>query len=81
MVVSMDSDEDAHSKTKLDLEAQNKLANKEHPPVLDPGSDLEEGSEKVLDWESADDPRNPRNWPRAKKIFHTMLPALFGFTM
>lgn len=82
MAVSMESDEDTHPKSKVDLEAQNNIANKaERPVTLDPSSDLEDRSGKALDWESVDDPGNPRNWSRSKKIFHTSLPALFGFTM
>lgn len=82
MAFSTDSEEEAHSKTRFDLEAQhNTVKKEERPAVLDPSSDLEEGTGKVLDWESADDPGNPQKWPKAKKIFHTMLPALFGFTM
>lgn len=80
-------DESTHQKTELDLEAQpntspaHDMADKEEHPNA--GSDNEEGyqSEKSLDWTSKDDPENPMNWPKGKKIFHTMLPALFGFVM
>lgn len=77
----MESDEGPHPKIKFDLEAQGNLANKERPVVSDPSSDVDEAKAKVLDWESADDPGDPQNWSKAKKTFHTILPALFGFTM
>jgi hypothetical protein len=35
-------------------------------------------SEK-LDWDSPHDIGNPRNWPVPKKVFHTVVPALYGF--
>jgi hypothetical protein len=49
--------------------------------------DVEKGSEKgelapsELTWDSEDDPDNPRNWPFGKRVFHTAVPALFGFVM
>lgn len=33
------------------------------------------------DWDGADDPDNPLNWPIALKIYHTLIPALQCFTM
>lgn len=81
-------DEDVRRKSESDIEAQAgraftsfDISNKVKQPHA--GSDTEEGygSEKILDWDSPEDPDNPMNWPKAKKIFHTMLPALFGFTM
>jgi hypothetical protein len=32
-----------------------------------------------LDWDSTEDIGNPRNWPVPKKVFHTVVPALYGF--
>ncbi|KAG8156547.1 hypothetical protein KVR01_013651 [Diaporthe batatas] len=32
-----------------------------------------------LDWETPDDPENPRNWPKWKRIFHTIVPAVWSF--
>ncbi|KAH7310527.1 major facilitator superfamily domain-containing protein [Stachybotrys elegans] len=31
------------------------------------------------DWDSADDPANPRNWPLWQRILHTGIPALWSF--
>ena len=31
------------------------------------------------DWTGPDDPGNPRNWPFAKKVYHTIIPGLFAF--
>lgn len=35
--------------------------------------------ESTLDWSGPSDPANPHNWPLAKKIFHTIVPALIAF--
>jgi hypothetical protein len=35
----------------------------------------------LLDWESAVDPDNPRNWSFSKRAFNTGLPAIFAFLM
>lgn len=32
-------------------------------------------------WDSVDDPANPQNWGFGKKVFHTAIPALYGFVM
>ncbi|KAI9846206.1 MAG: hypothetical protein M1838_001367 [Thelocarpon superellum] len=33
------------------------------------------------DWAGPDDPENPMNWPFGKKVFHTLIPAMSGFTV
>ena len=33
------------------------------------------------DWTGPDDPENPRNWSAAKKIYHVLIPTLFGFVV
>lgn len=47
----------------------------------DGGTDLETASPGELDWDSPEDPGNPRNWSAMKKVFHTAIPSLFGFVM
>jgi hypothetical protein len=32
-----------------------------------------------LDWDFPHDIGNPRSWPVPKKVFHTVVPALYGF--
>ncbi|KAH8646559.1 putative polyamine transporter 4 [Tricladium varicosporioides] len=32
-----------------------------------------------LEWESEHDVDNPRNWPAWKRVFHTAIPAIYGF--
>lgn len=44
-------------------------------------SDDSRAEEIVLDWVLPDDPANPHNWPIWKKVYHTAIPALFGFIM
>jgi hypothetical protein len=45
------------------------------------GTDLVTGPPDELEWDSPDDPSNARNWSMKKKIFHTAIPALYGFVM
>lgn len=35
----------------------------------------------LLDWDGPDDLGNPKNWTIRKKIFHTALPAFYGFAV
>jgi hypothetical protein len=45
-------------------------------------SDVESGKAPTFsEWDSVDDRGNPRNWPTWKKIFHTAIPALYGFVV
>jgi hypothetical protein len=74
----------------VDEEAQRNLESAEDPKRKDEVEESDspsvdsEGSgipiEKV-DWDSPDDPGNPQLWPMWKKVFHTAIPALYGFTV
>lgn len=49
------------------------------------GSDLEKGEERpvapsVLDWDGPNDPGNPMNWSKWKKIYHVVPPAIISFS-
>jgi hypothetical protein len=33
------------------------------------------------DWDGPDDVDNPMNWPLSKKIYHTIVPGVYGFTV
>ncbi len=33
------------------------------------------------DWTGPDDPENPLNWPMWQRVYHTTVPALFGFAV
>ena len=35
----------------------------------------------ALDWDGPEDVGNPRNWPTWKRVYHTSIPALYGFVM
>jgi hypothetical protein len=37
-------------------------------------------SAAALDWDGPDDPGNPHNWPKSKRIYHTIIPAAIAFT-
>ena len=32
-----------------------------------------------LDWDTPDDPENPRNWPLWQRILHSAIPAVWSF--
>lgn len=34
-----------------------------------------------LDWDGLDDIANPKNWSLGKRLFNTILPAIFAFLM
>ena len=35
----------------------------------------------LTDWDGPADPANPKNWGLGLRIYHTMLPALYGFSV
>ncbi|KAJ2991609.1 hypothetical protein NUW58_g2458 [Xylaria curta] len=35
----------------------------------------------ITDWDGPDDPANPKNWSLGLRIYHTTLPALYGFSV
>lgn len=79
---------DQHALREKDIEAEAEAAlpplgmsNKEEGLKSRNLSSDEEDVAKCLDWESDTDPGNPQNWPKGKKIFHTLIPALYGFVM
>ncbi|KAK5328399.1 hypothetical protein LTR93_002184 [Exophiala xenobiotica] len=64
--------------TELDLEktaskASQRTQRNERPDSRAPTT--------AQDWDGVDDPDNPLNWPTAKKIYHTSIPALQCFTI
>lgn len=43
-------------------------------------TDIETGKTSIeAGWDGPTDPGNPQNWPTWKKVFHTAVPALYGF--
>ena len=74
----------------VDEEAQRSSQSVEELKAKDEGAEsdspsVESGSSGIpieqLDWDSPEDPGNPQLWPTWKKIFHTAIPALFGFVV
>jgi hypothetical protein len=65
----------------------------EHPPVVErkASSDLETQSHQndmniikigaAQEFDGPDDPDDPLNWPAWKKVYHTTMVGLLGFTM
>lgn len=37
--------------------------------------------DNVMDWDGPNDPDNPQNWPMSKRVYHAVVPALFGFAV
>jgi len=46
-------------------------------PSVPPPDELD----AVTDWDGPADPANPKNWSLGLRIYHTMLPALYGFSV
>jgi hypothetical protein len=74
----------------VDEEAQRSSQSVEDFKAKDEGAEsdspsAESGSSGIpidrLDWDSPEDPGNPQLWPTWKKVFHTAIPALFGFAV
>lgn len=48
---------------------------------LPSGGQLPPKSDALTDWDGPADPENPKNWSLGLRIYHTMLPALYGFSV
>ncbi|KAF1849023.1 MFS general substrate transporter [Cucurbitaria berberidis CBS 394.84] len=35
----------------------------------------------ATDWNGINDPDNPHNWPMSQRVYHTVIPSLFGFAV
>ena len=78
-------------RSEIDEEAQSSCPESLGPAGCEKveGADsptVEEELERIrtganLDWESSQDIRNPRNWSFGKRVFHTLVPALYGFVV
>ena len=56
-------------------------AGKEELDLGSPNDSDSEQEKSLGGWNSHDDPGNPKNWAFGKKVFHTAIPALYGFVM
>jgi hypothetical protein len=89
-VVDKETDE-PYQRAEIDEEAQRSSSEPLDLIESTKGEELdsptiEEEIERVrtganLDWDSPEDVGNPRNWPFAKRVFHTLIPALYGFVV
>lgn len=52
-----------------------------HDPPQETHAPEEKAPQNPLEWDGPDDPDNPMNWPLGKKIYHAVLPGLFGFAV
>ncbi|MCJ1247685.1 hypothetical protein MMC30_004900 [Trapelia coarctata] len=67
-----------------DVEAQEVEIKTELPPTSSSSATFHSGLSATLtteDWNSPDDPDNPLNWSLWQRIYHTTVPALFGFVV
>ncbi|KAI1347664.1 MFS multidrug transporter-like protein [Xylaria sp. FL0043] len=46
-----------------------------------PENQLSMKQDALTDWDGPADPANPKNWSLGLRIYHTMLPALYGFSV
>ena len=90
MVSNTTHDEEAHRKEIDELVTSEPL----RIPPASKEKDEGEASSSISDsngkagevpqlsqWNSTDDHQNPKNWSTWKKVFHTAVPALYGFVM
>ena len=62
--------------------AKEKEFSEEQTPSPASDNDVESGKGPIFsEWGSSDDAENPRNWPTWKKVFHTAIPAMYGFVV
>ena len=66
-------EQDAGSPSDTDVETEK--------PTDSDKWDPQDDSADYGGWESHEDPGNPKNWSIAKKVFHTAIPAFYGFVM
>ena len=74
------NEEPGHEKIQELLDMSNKESEILDSTTLE--NDIEAAPAPIpgrLDWDSPHDTGNPRNWPVPKKVFHTVVPALYGF--
>jgi hypothetical protein len=53
-----------------------------HIPTHKSSSSKKEAATRTVtaqDWTGPDDPENPHNWPRGKKIYHMSIPGILCF--
>jgi len=59
---------------------ESQFASKEQDLNSSNYTDVEAGNQGTeTRWDGPDDSANPQNWPISKRVFHTALPALYGF--
>lgn len=56
-------------------------AGKEELDIGSPNESDSEPEKSFGGWNSKEDPGNPKNWAFGKKVFHTAIPALYGFVI
>ena len=75
----IDEEAQRNSSESLDLAESTKEEELNSPTVEEELEKIRTGAN--LDWDSPQDGGNPRNWSFAKRVFHTLIPALYGFVV
>lgn len=89
MKIDLQSERDTISMS--DLETGDAFKEDEQPPIEFHSASLNQtcgnldGEQtrqpRVDDWDGPDDPEHPHNWPMWLRIYHAVVPALFGFAV
>lgn len=78
---SSSEDTETHkSDEKFDSSRSNSATSTSSSSSVDFPSAQKQSSAAALDWDGPDDPGNPHNWPKWKRIYHTIIPAAIAFT-
>ncbi|RDL31047.1 MFS general substrate transporter [Venustampulla echinocandica] len=80
-VRSHDSDEGDASLESVELPEPKESNNGALPSPSSSSSETSGTPIEELDWDSPADVKNPHNWPIWKRVFHTAIPALYGFVV
>jgi hypothetical protein len=74
------------SNSSLSIENKSSDSEKAIQLPIDGDTDVEKGEQtqptpsSVLDWNGPNDPDNPMNWPRWKRHYHVIPPAIISFS-
>ena len=71
-------DEEAARHNTSDLAEKKETSDEARTPSV---ASNDSNTPVAMDWDSPDDSGNPKNWPTWKRVYHTSIPALFGFVM
>jgi hypothetical protein len=86
----MNNEKEAVSRSAVDVGETVAMPQETNDVSVLPEQDVEKASsaeqEKTtppppLDWDNEQDPDNPFNWPKWKRVYNTVVPGLLGFAV